>query len=202
MQLHGWLREQGVRLPTLLKKEVQRKLAEMEADSQTNVQTDAQVNDAVREMLRLRLEMSRSSSKKYEAMARCVCKDGRIHGMFRFYGASRTGRFASQIVNLQNLRRNDMEDLALARSLLREGRAEDLSLLYASAPDVLSAAEEESLAFLSSFLSHPDAIAATAAAARRAMNNFLTMRENFLSIKSLYLYHTYFCAVCQAFPQK
>ena len=138
MQLHGWLREQGVQLPTLLKKEVQRKLAEMEADSQTNVQTDAQVNDAVREMLRLRLEMSRSSIKKYEAMARCVCKDGRIHGMFRFYGASRTGRFASQIVNLQNLRRNDMEDLALARSLLREGRAEELSMLYASAADVLS----------------------------------------------------------------
>ena len=61
-----------------------------------------------------------------------------IHGMFRFYGASRTGRFASQIVNLQNLRRNDMEDLALARSLLREGRAEELSMLYASAVDVLS----------------------------------------------------------------
>lgn len=138
MQLHGWLREQGVQLPTLLKKEVQRKLAEMEADSQTNVQTDAQVNDAVREMLRLRLEMSRSSIKKYEAMARCVCKDGRIHGMFRFYGASRTGRFASQIVNLQNLRRNDMEDLALARSLLREGRAEELSMLYSSEADVLS----------------------------------------------------------------
>ena len=134
MQLHGWLREQGVRLPTLLKKEVQRKLAEMDEDAQP----DAQADEAAREMLRLRLEMSRSSIKKYEAMARCVCKDGRIHGMFRFYGASRTGRFASQIVNLQNLRRNDMEDLALARSLLREGRAEELSMLYASAADVLS----------------------------------------------------------------
>lgn len=130
MQLHGWLRERGVRLSTLLKKEVQRKLAEMDED--------AQADEAAREMLRLRLEMSRSSIKKYEAMARCVCKDGRIHGMFRFYGASRTGRFASQIVNLQNLRRNDMEDLALARSLLREGRAEELSMLYASAADVLS----------------------------------------------------------------
>lgn len=130
MQLHGWLRERGVRLSTLLKKEVQRKLAEMDED--------AQADEAAREMLRLRLEMSRSSIKKYEAMARCVCKDGRIHGMFRFYGASRTGRFASQIVNLQNLRRNDMEDLTLARSLLREGRAEELSMLYASAADVLS----------------------------------------------------------------
>lgn len=134
MQLHGWLRERGVQLSTLLKKEVQRKLAEMDEDAQP----DAQADEAVREMLRLRLEMSRSSIKKYEAMARCVCKDGRIHGMFRFYGASRTGRFASQIVNLQNLRRNDMEDLALARSLLREGRAEELSMLYASAADVLS----------------------------------------------------------------
>lgn len=134
MQLHGWLRERGVQLSTLLKKEVQRKLAEMDEDAQP----DAQADEATREMLRLRLEMSRSSIKKYEAMARCVCKDGRIHGMFRFYGASRTGRFASQIVNLQNLRRNDMEDLALARSLLREGRAEELSMLYASAVDVLS----------------------------------------------------------------
>ena len=134
MQLHGWLRERGVQLSTLLKKEVQRKLAEMDEDAQS----DAQADEAAREMLRLRLEMSRSSIKKYEAMARCVCKDGRIHGMFRFYGASRTGRFASQIVNLQNLRRNDMEDLALARSLLREGRAEELSMLYASAADVLS----------------------------------------------------------------
>ena len=134
MQLHGWLRERGVQLSTLLKKEVQRKLAEMDEDAQP----DAQADEAAREMLRLRLEMSRSSIKKYEAMARCVCIDGRIHGMFRFYGASRTGRFASQIVNLQNLRRNDMEDLALARSLLREGRAEELSMLYASAVDVLS----------------------------------------------------------------
>ena len=134
MQLHGWLRERGVQLSTLLKKEVQRKLAEMDEDAQP----DAQADEAAREMLRLRLEMSRSSIKKYEAMARCVCKDGRIHGMFRFYGASRTGRVASQIVNLQNLRRNDMEDLALARSLLREGRAEELSMLYASAADVLS----------------------------------------------------------------
>ena len=134
MQLHGWLRKRGVQLSTLLKKEVQRKLAEMDEDAQS----DAQADEAAREMLRLRLEMSRSSIKKYEAMARCVCKDGRIHGMFRFYGASRTGRFASQIVNLQNLRRNDMEDLALARSLLREGRAEELSMLYASAADVLS----------------------------------------------------------------
>ena len=134
MQLHRWLRERGVQLSTLLKKEVQRKLAEMDEDAQP----DAQADEAAREMLRLRLEMSRSSIKKYEAMARCVCKDGRIHGMFRFYGASRTGRFASQIVNLQNLRRNDMEDLALARSLLREGRAEELSMLYASAADVLS----------------------------------------------------------------
>ena len=134
MQLHGWLRERGVQLSTLLKKEVQRKLAEMDEDAQP----DAQADEAAREMLRLRLEMSRSSIKKYEAMARCVCKDGRIHGMFRFYGASRTGRFASQIVNLQNLRRNDMEDLALARSLLCEGRAEELSMLYASAADVLS----------------------------------------------------------------
>ena len=134
MQLHGWLRERGVQLSTLLKKEVQRKLAEMDEDAQPDTQAD----EAAREMLRLRLEMSRSSIKKYEAMARCVCIDGRIHGMFRFYGASRTGRFASQIVNLQNLRRNDMEDLALARSLLREGRAEELSMLYASAADVLS----------------------------------------------------------------
>ena len=94
--------------------------------------------DNIAEVLKLRLQAAKSSVKKYTAMQSSACDDGRCHGMFSFYGASRTGRFAGRIVQLQNLRRNSMPDLEQARELVRRGDYGMLSLLYDSVPDVLS----------------------------------------------------------------
>ena len=81
--------------------------------------------------------MSKTSVKKYEAMERAVCQDERIKGLLQFYGAI-TGRWAGRILNPQNLPRNNMKDLDLARKLLRTGNYEALELLFDSVPDVLS----------------------------------------------------------------
>ncbi len=82
--------------------------------------------------------MSKTSVKKYEAMERSVCPDGRVHGLLQFYGANRTGRWAGRLVQIHNLPQNHMEDLELARSLVKEGRYDLVELLYDSTPDVLS----------------------------------------------------------------
>ena len=123
-QLKAWLADQDMPMGSLAKKIVQEKAA----------QTDG----IVAELLNLRLELSKTSVKKYEAMARCVCKDGRIHGMMQFYGASRTGRFASRILNMQNLPQNHLPDLELAREIVKTGDEELLDTLYASVPGTLS----------------------------------------------------------------
>ena len=123
-QLKAWLADQDMPMESLAKKIVQEKAA----------QTDG----IVAELLNLRLELSKTSVKKYEAMARCVCKDGRIHGMMQFYGASRTGRFASRILNMQNLPQNHLPDLDLAREIVKIGDEELLDALFASVPGTLS----------------------------------------------------------------
>lgn len=123
-QLKAWLADQDMPMESLARKIVQEKAA----------QTDG----IVAELLNLRLELSKTSVKKYEAMARCVCKDGRIHGMMQFYGASRTGRFASRILNMQNLPQNHLPDLELAREIVKTGDEELLDTLYASVPGTLS----------------------------------------------------------------
>jgi DNA polymerase len=123
-QLKGWLAENGVETDDLGKKNVKRLIDE----------TDGPVNEA----LTLRLSLAKSSVKKYTAMKNAVCSDGRVHGMFVFYGAGRTGRFTSKIVQLQNLPQNHLPDLAEARSLVREGDFESISLLYDDIPDTLS----------------------------------------------------------------
>ena len=92
----------------------------------------------VSEMMKLRLAMSKTSVKKYEAMERSVCPDGRIHGLLQFFGANRTGRWAGRLVQIHNLPQNHMEDLELARSIVREGRFDLLELFYESTPEVLS----------------------------------------------------------------
>ena len=92
----------------------------------------------VAEMMKLRLAMSKTSVKKYEAMERSVCPDGRVHGLLQFYGANRTGRWAGRLVQIHNLPQNHMEDLELARFLVKEGRYDLVELLYDSTPDVLS----------------------------------------------------------------
>lgn len=89
-------------------------------------------------MLKLRLLLSKTSVKKYEAIKRSVCSDGRVHGLFKFYGANRTGRWASRLVQVQNLPQNHIPDLELARELVRTGRYEDIELLFDNTPGVLS----------------------------------------------------------------
>lgn len=92
----------------------------------------------ITEVLSLRLQLAKSSVKKYAAMQAAACEDGRCRGMFQFYGANRTGRFAGRIVQLQNLPQNHLPDLEQARELVRRGDYEMLSLLYDSVPNVLS----------------------------------------------------------------
>ena len=123
-QLKGWLGENGVEAESLSKKAVSEMIGESDGE--------------VEELLRLRLLMAKTSVKKYEAMKRSVCSDGRVHGLLQFYGANRTGRWAGRLVQVQNLPQNHIEDLELARRLVREGRFEDVEMLYDSTPNVLS----------------------------------------------------------------
>lgn len=95
-------------------------------------------NEDVKRVLRLRQEMSKTSVKKYQAMQRVRCQDGRARGLIQFYGANRTGRWAGRLVQVQNLPRNYLPDLALARELVRSGDHETLEMLYDNIPDVLS----------------------------------------------------------------
>lgn len=95
-------------------------------------------NEDVKRVLRLRQEMSKTSVKKYQAMQRVRCRDGRARGLIQFYGANRTGRWAGRLVQVQNLPRNYLPDLALARELVRSGDHETLEMLYDNIPDVLS----------------------------------------------------------------
>ena len=124
IQLKGWLAESGLETDTLGKKNVAALIGETEGD--------------VAEVLSLRLQLAKSSVKKYQAMMNAACQDGRCRGMFQFYGANRTGRFAGRLVQLQNLPQNHMEDLAQARALVRAGDAEMMDLLYDDIPDTLS----------------------------------------------------------------
>ena len=89
-------------------------------------------------VLTLRQQLAKSSVKKYQAMQNAVCADGRARGLFQFYGANRTGRFSSKIIQLQNLARNSMSDLDQARALVRTGDYDSLSMLYDDVPDTLS----------------------------------------------------------------
>ncbi len=93
---------------------------------------------AVRRVIEIRQDLAKTSVSKFDAMQRAVCADGRIRGMFRFYGANRTGRYAGQLVQLQNLPRNELKDLALARELVKAGDLDTLETMYGSVPDTLS----------------------------------------------------------------
>ncbi|MBQ9664270.1 MAG: DNA polymerase [Oscillospiraceae bacterium] len=123
-QLKGYLEESGMQVESLGKKQVQAMLADAPGTLQ--------------EILELRLQSSKSSLKKYEAMKNAVCEDGRCRGMFQFYGANRSGRWAGRLIQLQNLPQNHMADLNEARELVKAGDAEMLELLYPSIPEVLS----------------------------------------------------------------
>ncbi|NQK67997.1 DNA polymerase [Streptococcus suis] len=116
LQMIGWLREHGVTTDSLDKKAVKELLKTVD-------ETTAQV-------LKLRQQAAKSSVSKYQAMMNCVCKDGRARGMFQFYGANRTGRWAGRLVQLQNLPQNHLPDLGEARELFRKGDLEATELLY------------------------------------------------------------------------
>ena len=123
-QLKDYLADNGVETESLGKKDV----AAMMKDAP----------DDLAEVLSLRLQLAKSSVKKYTAMQNAACDDDRCHGMFQFYGANRTGRFAGRIVQLQNLPQNHLHDLEQARDLVRQGDYDMLSMLYDSVPNVLS----------------------------------------------------------------
>lgn len=123
-QLKAWLADQDVPMESLAKKLVQEKAANTEG--------------VVSELLSLRLELSKTSIKKYETIARCVCRDGRVHGMLQYYGANRTGRWAGRLLQVQNLPQNHLEDLDLAGAIVKAGDTEQLELLFGSVPNTLS----------------------------------------------------------------
>lgn len=124
VQMKAWLSENGVETDTLGKKAVD------------ELMKDAP--DGICDVLELRQQLAKSSVKKYQAMANAVCDDGRARGMFQFYGANRSGRWAGRLIQLQNLPRNEMSDLAQARELVRQGDYDSLEMLYDDIPDTLS----------------------------------------------------------------
>lgn len=116
LQMVGWLREHGVTTDSLDKKAVKELLKT--------------VDEKTAKVLKLRQQAAKSSVSKYQAMMNCVCKDGRARGMFQFYGANRTGRWAGRLVQLQNLPQNHLPDLEEARKLFKTGDLGATDLLY------------------------------------------------------------------------
>jgi len=124
IQMLDWLEQHGLKTDSLGKKNV--------------VELLKTAQEPLRSVLQLRQKLAKSSVKKYQAMEMTACQDGRARGMFQFYGANRTGRFAGRHIQLQNLPQNHLPDLSEARELVRQGNYEALELLYDSVPDVLS----------------------------------------------------------------
>lgn len=123
-QLLDWLETQGYKSDSLGKTQVQELIKT--------------AKEPVKSVLEIRLQLSKSSVKKYQAMEIAKCEDKRVRGMFSFYGASRTGRFCSKIIQIQNLPQNHLPDLNEARELVKCGSFEDVQMLYDDVPDTLS----------------------------------------------------------------
>ena len=123
-QMKEWLTKHGLEVDSLDKKAVKELLKTAPPE--------------LAEVLELRRQLAKSSVKKYQAMQNAVCADGRARGMFQFYGANRSGRWAGRLIQLQNLPQNHMAHLEEARSLVRSGNYSMLSALYDSVPEVLS----------------------------------------------------------------
>ncbi len=123
-QLLDWLETQGYKSDSLGKAQVQELIKT--------------AKEPVKSVLQMRLQLSKSSVKKYTAMKNTACSDNRARGMFSFYGASRTGRWAGRNVQLQNLPQNHLPDLSEARELVKYGSFEDIQMLYDDVPDTLS----------------------------------------------------------------
>lgn len=123
-QMKEWLANNGLEMDSLGKKEVAAVLKT--------------APEPLKTVLSLRQQLAKSSVKKYQAMANAVCLDGRARGMFMFYGANRSGRWAGRLIQLQNLPQNHISDLAEARSLVKQGNYEAMNMLYDDIPDTLS----------------------------------------------------------------
>lgn len=123
-QMKGWLSGKGIEAESLDKKAVKKLMPDADED--------------VADVLSCRQQLAKASVSKYRAMQNAVCADGRARGMFAFYGANRTGRWAGRIIQLQNLPQNHMDDLEEARNLVRDGNFEALEMMYDNIPSVLS----------------------------------------------------------------
>lgn len=124
LQLKEWLNKKGLEIDSLAKKDVESALENTDGD--------------IKEILELRQELSKSSVRKYDAMKNVKGKGNRARGLIQFYGANRTGRYSGRLIQVQNLRRNNLKDLELARSLVKNKDYETLEILYESPSDVLS----------------------------------------------------------------
>ncbi|BFH59425.1 DNA polymerase [Paenibacillus azoreducens] len=124
-QLKGWLKENGLEVESLAKDYMPALL-------------DAAPNEEAFRALELRQEMGKTSNSKYDAMARCICDDDRVRGILQFCGANRTWRWAGRNVQMHNLPKNEIDDLARARETLRSGDYELLEILYGAPPFILS----------------------------------------------------------------
>ena len=124
LQLKEWLNKKGLEIDSLAKKDVKSALKNTEGD--------------IKEVLELRQELSKSSVRKYDAMKNVIGKDNRARGLIQFYGANRTGRYSGRLIQVQNLRRNNLKDLELARSLVKNRDYETMEILYESPSDILS----------------------------------------------------------------
>ena len=128
-QLKGWLEERGIPIESLGKKDVAALIEDLDKHS-----TDGEAL----EMMKLRLQMAKSSVKKYQAAQRCACADGRARGLFQFSGANRTQRWAGRLIQLQNLPQNHIGTLDEARELIRMGCFDMVESIYGNTPDILS----------------------------------------------------------------
>ena len=124
LQLKEWLNKKGIEIDSLAKKDVESALKNAEGD--------------IKEVLELRQKLSKSSVRKYDAMKNVKGKDNRARGLIQFYGANRTGRYSGRLIQVQNLRRNNLKDLELARSLVKNRDFETMEILYESPSDILS----------------------------------------------------------------
>lgn len=126
-QLKQWVEENsGLELDNLNKQTIAEVLADKDGDA------------LIKEVLKIRQELGKTSVKKYESMAACMCSDGRIRGLLQFYGANRTGRWAGRLVQVQNLPRNYIGTLDTARELVKKRQTDAVKLIYGNVPDTLS----------------------------------------------------------------
>ena len=128
-QLKSWLEERGIEVSTLGKKDVAALITDLDKHS---IDTEAL------DMLKLRLQMAKSSVKKYQAADRCTCEDGRARGLFQFSGANRTQRWSGRNIQLQNLPQNHISTLDEARELVKLGAFDMVEAIYGNTPDILS----------------------------------------------------------------